>query len=126
MPSGKAVSGGFARCLKRLIANWPLNEERAETKAEELRSLWKEVGGHRFEAAVGRIVNEHKGDFFPTIGEFRSFLPAEGQSWWRDPNCPDCHGDGFKEVTPQVLMPNSKWQDREVTRCRREGCLHVA
>lgn len=106
------------------MANWPLNEERAETKTEELRNLWREVGGRRFDAAVNRIVNEHKGEFFPTIGEFRSFLPSDEKIWWRDPNCPDCHGTGFKEVAPQVKMPNRVWQDRAVARCKKENCLH--
>ena len=109
------------------MSNWPISDERLEAVKNEFQIVWNEVGESRFERAVGKIVQESDRQFFPTVGEFRSFIPvAPRGGFWRDPNCPDCHGTGFKEVTTLVKRPDGTWQNREVARCRREGCLRVA
>ena len=113
--------------MTRLIGNWPDGQRRAAEMLNEFQTVWDDVGEDRFRRAVQDIIHSSELRFFPSIGEFRGYIPAPaGKTWWRNPTCPGCHGTGWTELLPQKLLPNGCWQDRTVKRCKREGCLHEA
>ena len=113
----------FLTNFERLTANWNLAESRIKAMAGEYETIWKEIGATRFAQAVNRIIHEGKYSYFPTCGEFRGYIPTnpDGRTWWRDKNCPDCQGNGWKTV-------NIRESDgmHEVARCNRPGCLQFA
>lgn len=112
--------------MKKMLDNWPVEAGRTEGILETFREVYDEVGEDRFRRGVQDIMQSSEIKFFPPVAVFRGYIPAPiGRTWWRNPECPDCFGTGWQEVTPQFRKPDGTWQDREVTRCRNANCLKV-
>ena len=107
-------------------ANWPLNEERLPILIE-YRKLFDLVGEERFRAGVQNVL-ESTTQFFPSIGQFRTYLPnppVGERTWWRDPNCPKCHGTGWFYVRDhEANRLYGRTDAQAVLRCREPNCLH--
>lgn len=80
--------------MKRLVANWPMDENRAEVLMQEYENLFAGVGEQRFNRGVGTIIREGRYQFFPSMAEFRGFVPAGEQRW---KPCGKCE-EGFIRV----------------------------
>ena len=87
----------FLASVSRLSANWPIDSTRAEGLERELRKVFDEVGISRFDAGVSAIITEGKYQFFPSMAEFRGFIPAPGGRH-ADANCEKCHGSGWMRL----------------------------
>ncbi len=109
------------------MANWPTDAERAGKLSHEFHSIWDEIGESLFTRTVTKIIHESRLQFFPSCGEFRGFIPnANAKKFWRDPNCPDCKGTGFKMVADyDARQAYGNDTAMAALRCRRDGCLHV-
>jgi hypothetical protein len=80
-----------------LTANWPIDEDRTKTQSREFRRVHDEVGISRFDAAVSKIIHENAYKFFPSVAEFRAYVPqASGRH--ADANCEKCHGTGWMRL----------------------------
>lgn len=110
----RATSREFNEQFERLVANWSMDEDRARTLVRDYRTIWDDVGQQRFTAAVDEIIHGSAYHFFPSCGEFRSFVPKPERAFWRDENCPECQGTGWKRV------------DGGVVRCPNRECLRTA
>lgn len=78
--------------MLRLFANWMVfDEEIQATKIREFRNLWAEFGAERFTAGATAIINEGKYKLFPSVAEFRSYVPERR----RKPYCGECV-DGWR------------------------------
>ena len=71
----KASLSGLSAQLKRLMNNWPIDESRAKGLSREFRVVWDEIGDARFKAAVTNIITNSDLRFFPSVGEFRGYVP---------------------------------------------------
>lgn len=91
------ASIGFLASFGRLTANWPIDEDRTKTQSREFRRIHDEVGIARFDAAVSKVIHEGPYKFFPSVAEFRSFIPAPSGRY-PDANCESCHGSGWMRV----------------------------
>jgi len=87
----------FLSSFRRLLANWPIDEGRYKTLEREYRAIFDEVGVSRFDAGVSSILREGKYQFFPSLAEFRAFIPAPGGRH-ADANCEKCHGSGWMRL----------------------------
>ena len=67
--------------FSRLLANWPLDDERKPRFAQEYRTLFQSIGTERFTAAVSAIIQERKSPYFPNLGEFREYIPEQTRTW---------------------------------------------
>lgn len=73
--------------MLRLFANWQIfDEEIQATKIREFRNLWAEFGEQRFTAGATAIINEGRYKLFPSVAEFRSYVPERV----RKPYCGNC------------------------------------
>ena len=74
-----------------MTGNWNLEEARLKPLTAEYFALYSQVGAQRFERAVTAIIHEGGYHFFPTVGEFKSHVPASTE---RKPWCGKCN-EGF-------------------------------
>jgi hypothetical protein len=89
--------------MLRLQGNWPAEESRFQGIMQNFVLLWDEIGESRFKAAVDAIVLNSPFEYFPSIAEFRSFIPRTEQrpsspnskTKFADPNCAACFGGGY-------------------------------
>ena len=73
-----------------MTANWHLEESRAEFIIGEYFDIWKSVGAARFGRAVHSLLYDSGLKFFPSIAEFRGYIPASEKR----AHCGNCQ-DGF-------------------------------
>jgi len=76
----------FLQFFKKLKANWHLDESRADDIIAEYFAICQEVGLDRFRSATDSIINASEYKFFPTISEFRGYLPKAA----KNPLCGKC------------------------------------
>ena len=94
LPNQAPPSAGFSQSMKRLIANWPMDEERAKTLLRDYERVFREVGQERFAQAVDVIIREGLYKFFPSQAEFRAYIPKGDRMWKPCQNCTE----GFIQV----------------------------
>ena len=71
----RASTAVLSEQFERLTANWPIDESRVKVMNRELKSVLERVGESRFKAAVTRVIQESRLQFFPSIGEFLGYVP---------------------------------------------------
>jgi hypothetical protein len=86
MARQKVHSPDYLAQMKRLVANWPVDEQRGKVLLDEYQAIWEEVGEHRFTRAVDSLVASAPYLFFPNQAEFRGYIPATGKK----PSCGKC------------------------------------
>jgi hypothetical protein len=106
--------------MERMYSNWQQTDrERTLTREQELKGIYDDVGGYRFEAAVTRAIREYEGRFFPTVGEFMKFIPAKTGA--AESTCPMCK-DSFGFIIYTAPNPyDSKLTHTVATRCPHDG-----
>lgn len=115
--------------LYRLRSEWSIDQAFVFGKREELHALLREVGKRRFNAAIDRTVKTHQGNFCPTTAQIRANVRTRSgdkndRKFWRDPNCPKCHGVGWFYVSDyDADKVFNKSGHQAVLRCREPGCL---
>jgi len=77
MAKQKAHSQDFLEQMKRLVANWPVDEVRGSTLLDEYAVVWNDVGDLRFRKAVDSIIATSDYSFFPNVAQFRGYIPAK-------------------------------------------------
>lgn len=83
----------FLPLFKKLKANWHLDETRSEDIIAEYFAICETVGFGRFTRAVDSIINVSDYKFFPTVAEFRAYIPKAEKK----PLCGQCES-GWKRV----------------------------
>ena len=83
----------FLSSLKRMLANWTVSEDRVKPLSDEFYIVWQEVGAYRFVTAVTKIIQDSELRYFPSVGEFRGYLPPAGKK----PYCGQCN-EGWVSV----------------------------
>lgn len=86
MARNKAHSADYLAQMKRLIANWPVDDDRGAVLLDEFAGIWNEVGENRFRRAVDSILADSDYRFFPNQAEFRGHLPSSEHK----PLCKKC------------------------------------
>ncbi len=72
----------FLTSFTRLVGNWPNTPEAiVEIKSREFMRAFEEYGPDRFDRGVTAIVDANPYSTFPTLGEFRGYVPA---GTWRE------------------------------------------
>jgi hypothetical protein len=115
--------------MYKLTSQWSVNQQALAGKREQLFILLREIGKHRFDQTIQRCVTDYTSDYCPPIGIIRNFIPhsptGDKRSWWRDPNCPNCHGDGWEDVPdPEADRLYKCEGSTAVIRCSNPNCLH--
>lgn len=105
----------FSENMRRLIANWPMNVTRSHPLERELKSVFKEVGEERFTQATDSIIAHGQYQFFPTVAEFRGYIPAPKRKMF----CGKCE-NGWIRVTDYEAM--SLYEDKTATAMIRCEC----
>ncbi len=84
----------FERQMERMYSNWQQTDrERTLTREKELKAIYEDVGGYRFEAGVTEAIGNYDGRFFPTVAEFKKYIPAKtGAAENLCDYCRDSHG----------------------------------
>ena len=96
----------FLRSWKKLTGNWQLNADRETSIIGEYYELYCTVCSDRFAAAVKTILDSTY-KFFPTLAEFRGFLPSAERKTF----CPICNGNRW------ILAGTDSWGNSQVKRC---------
>lgn len=86
MGRNKAHSADYLAQMKRLIANWPVDDDRGTVLLDEFAGICNEIGENRFRLAVDSILANGNFRFFPSQGEFRGYIPSAE----RKPLCGKC------------------------------------
>ena len=86
MAKPKAHSRDYLDQMKRLIANWPVDDQRGKVLLDEYRTIWDDVGDFRFRRAVDSLLVTAQLQFFPSQAEFRGYIPSTGKK----PTCGNC------------------------------------
>ena len=88
-PKKQRWSGAYVALMSRLRGNWPIEESRFDAALQNFHFLWEEIGEKRFTRATEGIISDSPYQYFPSIAEFRSYIPAEGRKF-----CGNCD-NGF-------------------------------
>lgn len=107
----------FEENLQRLIGNWPTLTSRADRVRRELHTLWKEVGHERFTKATDAIIATGNYKFFPTVAEFRGYIPQAK----RKPFCGQCESGWIRvpDYAARRLYQNTTATEMLRCECRR-------
>ena len=109
----KAETAEQARVLDdgmyKLTSQWTVDPTKLAGKRDELMRLLKEVGRARFQSAIRTVLDEYSGEFCPTIGIIRQYVPSEQQRTRH--RCSSCI-DGWVYCEEKDSMGNPT-----VTRC---------
>ncbi len=62
-----------------MTGNWNLEEVRLKPLTAEYFEVFKDVGESRFSRGVTAVIHNGKFSFFPSIAEFRGFVPSAGR-----------------------------------------------
>ena len=86
----------FLESFSKLKANWHLEESRADSIVSEYFRVWRDVGAIRFGRGVHKMLHESNLRFFPTLAEFRGYVPASEKRVY----CGHCN-EGFISVVDE-------------------------
>lgn len=131
-PSSTSSEQLFREQMQRMFSVWTLSDKEIRAgKAAEYRLIFDRVGIQRFTAAVGSSIQYHATGFFPTPGEFDSYIPTlpipqvnwqhsmseilEKQKEWDEPetqailqNMDRMIKGGFKSMNRELGRPEPK------------------
>ena len=115
--------------MAKMALQWRIPNEELAARTEAFASLMERIGESAFECAVERLISESTSRSFPRPGDLRAYAIDSGQhedrSWWRDPNCPKCHGAGWFYVADhEANRLYDRTDAQAVLRCRQPNCLH--
>jgi hypothetical protein len=113
--------------LYKLTSQWRIEPTQMAGKREQLFVLLVEVGSRRFKDAIQRTIETHTGDFCPTIATIRGNvgnIVLSERKWYRNPECPRCHGTGWFDVPDRDAngIYGSEGH-RMLSRCHEPGCV---
>lgn len=73
----------FLEDFGRVLSMWPAGDaERVANLSREYRNLFLLIGPTRFKTAVDDIIAVRNDKFFPTVGEFRQYVPQVAREGW--------------------------------------------
>jgi hypothetical protein len=85
--------------MNRLLGNYPkLEDDRLRGATANYLELYCEIGHERFVAGVNKIIREGGYSFFPSLAEFRGYLPDNPSSRAFCGNC----NEGWLYTTDSV------------------------
>ena len=76
---GDVQNKTFLTQFSRLLAEYKLEESRVAGKSREFFEVFKSVGQDRFTRATSRCIHESGLTFFPTVGQFKNFIPESDE-----------------------------------------------
>lgn len=75
-PPKRKLSASLVNLMTRLQGNWPVEEGRLKGILQNYQAIFDEVGEERFAVAVEAITTNSSHEYFPSIAEFRGFIPS--------------------------------------------------
>lgn len=107
MALSKAATQSFNALFEKMLTNWPVDSNRTHGLREALLEVCREVGEPRFRSAVDSLLADRPYNTFPTLGEFRQYIPSAQQ---RRHSCAQCQ-NGF------IDAGQDEAGNRQVARC---------
>ena len=96
----------FLESLKDLFSNWPVEDSRVKGIKRHLWLVWQDCGAQRFKSGVRRCIHERQSQYFPTVGEFKQYIPnAPDESAWKP---------SANEIVRRRLHPEDFFGDSDV------------
>jgi hypothetical protein len=95
-----------------MVDNWPMEQERSRRLARSYKQVFDEVGESRFARAVKSIRDSRSYASFPTLAEFRSYLPIPDAPASGKHYCALCSGNTWVYCEERDEMNN-----QQVKRC---------
>ena len=81
--TNRGRSPEFLECMKDLMSNWPIaDEDRAGKIIKLFGEVWDDYGAAMFKTCCKSIIHEREGAFFPTVAEFKVYMPHTADKRW--------------------------------------------